>query len=310
MAKNAKKKDFEKKGLTTGQIIAICVAAAVLIAGIAVVVYFYLKPKPQATVSATTGNIEIIDEQNLVLSFTTPYMDEDSAFYVENNKGFYISYTDEKTNKEVKITGQITETPTFSSNKTDSLAYGNLSVKIKLDQKLKPSDTALLKAVLEADSISCKKQKYSTPEIITHFRFSLDEAGLFEVKVEKFPYAKAIVPSDVEAKLSKEKGKAYCTITARVDGVTDYNKEGIQNLSTLVYFMYKNSEGVTYRLPQPQKGIDFSVSNGKIVFKYVVEEKDLIPGCEYELSIPKGLFINEDMSVVNDEYTCKFTYVE
>lgn len=311
MSKKNNKKSYEgpKKRLSTKAIIAICVGAAVLVAGIAVGVYFWLKPKPQETVSATSGTIEVIDDKNLILSFTTPYMDKESEFYVEKNKGFYVSYTDAN-GKEVKIGGQITETPTFTSNQSETLEYGNLSVKVKLDKKLNPSEETLLKAVLEADAISCKKAKYSSPEITTYFRFFLDESGLFEVEVEKFPYAKTVVPSDVEAKLTKEKGKAYCTITARVDGITDYNKEGVQNLSTLVFFTYKNSEGITYRLPQPQKGIDFSINNGKVVFKYVVEEKDLIPGCEYELSIPKGLFINEDMSVVNDEYKCKFTYVE
>ncbi len=292
-----------KKLNKTSKIVIAAVAAVLFVAGISLGLYFGLKDKPAETTFSSTGEITVIDKNNIVFSYTCPYMNEDTEFRISDKEGFVITY---KVKEETKTIPCTIKSSKYEQSKTEALKYGTLSLNISLKEDI--IDNTTYKTVLKANSIELKKENYKNPDITADFTITKTEEGLYDVQKEVYLDAKAVVPSNVEAKLTKENGKAYFTVTAQIDGITQYDAAALKNLQAFVGFGYKNENGTFGRFLN--RDVEFSVNNGKVFIRGTVDKEDLIPGQDYSLIIKKGFFTNDDKSVVNDEYKGIFTYVE
>ncbi len=304
-ATKKEKKELSKKGKIT---IAV-VLAVLLAAGVGLGIYFGLKEKKAAhetTYSDTFREVNIIDDSTIEFSYACPFLEGQPQFYVENARGFYMTYTDSK-NQTVTINGEIIEAPKYVANKVEGLQGGTLTLKIKFDKKLQKENT-LYHAVLKENSISYKKDNYVNKEIVADFYANATETDSWESSIEKYANAKTVIPSNVEVNLTKDDKNGYFSVSAQIPGVTQFNAVATQNFEALLLLKYKNENGTFIRYIN--KDVEFKAENGKIFIKGTIGLEDLIPGQDYDIVIQKGVFINDDKSVVNDEYTCKYTYVE
>lgn len=280
------------------KIILAVVCAVLFVAGLATGLYFGLRDKPENTVFAETGTVDVFDENTLKFTFITPYI-ENANFEVTNKEGFEVT-TDSKT-----IAGKIISIE-YRTGESETLENGSVVVTADLEEKL--IDGNSYHAVIKANSIELKSEDYVNPDITADFKVKMDDNGQLNAEEEKFKEAKAVVLSDVEPKLYKKGGKAYFEVTAKADGITDYNKTESQNYQVFAAYSYKNSDGTFIRFMTDN--VQCSIENGAIEIIGETGEENLIPGQDYKLVISKGFFVNDDKSVVNEEYESTFTYVE
>lgn len=293
---------MKKLNKTTKIVIAV-IAAAIVVAGVALGLYFGLKEKPHETEFATMADVQIIDKNNIVFSYTCPYLEEDSAFRIEDKNGLVITYKVDKKEKTLPCTIASSK---YEASKSDTIKYGTLSLNVKLNESIK--DNTIYNAVLKAESISLEKENYLNPDVTADFSVIKTEEGLFQVQKEDYLNARLVAPANVEASLTKENGKAYFTITAQIDGITQYDKEALQNLRSFIALKYKNENGTFGRFLNTD--VEFSAENGNVFIRGTLDKEDLIPGQDYTVIIKKGFFTNDDKSVVNDDYEGAITYVE
>lgn len=282
------------------KIIIAIVCAIVIAAGVSLGIYFGMKNHndPSETVFATTGTVEVFDKNTVKFSYLTPYI-EKSSFEVVDKKGFAVE-TDGKT-----IDGKIISLE-YRPSKSETIESGEIVITADISEKF--IDGKSYKAIIKAGAIKHAKEEYVNPDITADFKVSKDDNGVLHAEEEKFKDAKTVVLSDVEPSLYKKDGKAYFSITAKADGITRYNEEGAKNFSAFIGYRYKTSEGGFVRWLNSD--IVFSVKDGVIEITGSAMEDDLIPGKDYKLVISKGFFLNDDGSVVNEEYKSEFTYVE
>ncbi|MBQ7957442.1 MAG: hypothetical protein IJ279_05335 [Clostridia bacterium] len=292
-----------KKLNKTSKIVIAVAAAVLVVAGVALGLYFGLKEKPHETSFAETAEVQVIDSKNIIFSYTCPYMDKNTAFRIDDKNGLVITYKDKDETKTLPCTISSSK---YEASEAELIKYGKLSLSVTLKEEIK--ENVLYKALLKKDSISLKKENYTNGEITADFTVTKTEEGLFEVEKEVFVDSKLVTPSNVEAKLSKENGKAYLTVTAQIDGITKYDENALQNFTSFIAIRYKNENGTFGRFLN--RDVEFSAENGKVIIKGTLDKEDLIPGQDYKLIIKKGFFSNDDKSVVNDDYEGDFTYVE
>lgn len=286
------------------KIIIAVVAAVIIAAGVAAGIYFGINHKPAyETDFSTVAEVQIIDDKNIIFSYTCPYISSEAQFRIDNKDGLVITYKDGEETKTLPCSIASSE---YEASKTEGIKYGTLSLNIKLKENIK--DSTLYNAVLKADSVSLKKEKYSNPDITADFSVIKTEEGLFQVEKEDYLNAKLVVPSNVVATLTKESGKAYFTITAQMDGITQYDKEALQNFRSFIALKYKNENGTFGRFLNTD--VEFSAEDGSIYIRGTLDKEDLIPGQDYTVVIKKGFFTNDDKTLVNDDYECAITYVE
>ncbi len=282
------------------KIIIAIVCAVVIAAGISLGIYFGVKNHndPSKTVFATTGTVEVFDKNTVKFSYLTPYI-EKGSFEIVDKKGFAVE-TEGKT-----IEGKIISIE-YRPSKTDTIETGEIVITADLSEKLVADSS--YKAVIKAGAIEHKKEEYINPDITADFKVNKDDNGVLHAEEEKFKDAKSVVLSDVEPTFYKKDGKAYFSITAKAEGITKYNEEGSKNFSAFIGYRYKTSEGGFVRWLN--NDVVFSAKDGVIEITGSAMEDDLIPGIDYKLVISKGFFLNDDGSVVNEEYKSTFTYVE
>lgn len=280
------------------KIILAVVLSVLFVAGLTLGLYFGLRDKADDTVFAETGTVDVFDENTLKFTFITPYI-ENAVFEIENKNGFEVT-TDSKV-----ISGEIISIE-YRGNNGEELKSGSVVVTADLEEKL--IDGNSYHAVIKESAISLKGEDYLNPDITADFKVKMDDNGSLNAEEEKFKDSKAVVLSDVKPKLYKKDGKAYFEITAKADGVTAYNKTESQNYQVFAAYSYKNSEGIFVRFMIDN--VQCSIENGSIRIIGETGEENLIPGQDYKLVIKKGFFINDDKSIVNEEYESTFTYVE
>ncbi len=280
------------------KIILAVVFSVLFVAGLALGLYFGLREKPESTVFAETGTVDVFDENTLKFTFIAPYI-ENATFEVTNEKGFEVT-TDAKT-----IPGKIISIE-YRPGEGEKIETGTVVVTADLEEKLLDGNS--YRAVIKADSLELKSEDYVNPDITADFKVKMDDNGSLNAEEEKFKDAKAVVLSDVEPKLYKKDGKAYFEITAKADGITDYNKSEAQNYQVFAAYRYKTSDGIFVRFMTDD--VKCTIENGSIRIVGETGEENLIPGQDYKLIISKGFFVNDDKSVVNEEYESTFTYVE
>ncbi len=285
------------------KIILAVVLSVLFVAGLALGLYFGLKDKPSETTFADTGTVSVFDENTIKFSYICPYIEGNPNFEIVNEDGFHISYDSDGTKKEIK--GEIISVE-YYANKSEAINSATLNVTIDLDEKLEDDET--YHAVIEANSIELKKEEYINPDITADFKVKEDDNGKLNAEEEKFKDAKAVVLNDVKAELYEKGGKAYFSVTAKADGLTSYNETAIKNYQVTTGYSYKTSEGRFIRWLV--NDIEFSAENGVIKITGSAMKDDLIPGMDYKFVIQKGYFINDDKSVVNEEYEGNFTYIE
>lgn len=281
------------------KIIIAVVCSVLFITGLATGLYFGLKEKPQETAFAETGFVEVIDEDTIEFSYLCPYFKK-ADFKIINEKGFTLSTGDKTTN------GKIVSLE-YSSGKTDSFRSGTLTLTVDLEEKLS-ADTSY-HAVVKAESIELKKEKYVNTDITADFKTIANTDGKLEAEEEEaFKDVKSVVLSNVKAELFKKDGKAYFSITAKANGITAYNESGMKAYRVFASYIYKTTEGTFAR--HIHDNVEFSAENGVITITGETGEENLIPGQDYKLIINKGFFTNDDQTLINEEYTSTFTYVE
>ena len=280
------------------KIILAVVLSVLFVAGFTLGLYFGLRDKPEKTVFAETGTVDVFDENTLKFTFIAPYI-ENTDFDVIDKKGFEVT-TDAKT-----ISGKIISVE-YRPGEGENLKTGTVVVTADLEEKLVDGNS--YHAVIKANSLELKSEDYINPDITADFKVKMDDNGSLNAEEEKFKNSKAVVLSDVEPKLYKKDGKAYFEVTAKADGITDYNKTEAQNYQVFAAYRYKTSEGIFVRFMTDD--VKCTIENGSIRIFGETGEENLIPGQDYKLVISKGFFINGDKSVVNEEYESSFTYVE
>ena len=164
--------------------------------------------------------------------------------------------------------------------------------------------------MLKAESISYKDDDHNfiNKEITAQFPASSVDGVTWTGEILDFANAKVVVPSDVEINLTKDSKKGYFSINAYIPGVTQFNAVATQNFDAIAKIEYKNENGRFIRYISTD--VEFKEENGNVFLKGSIGLEDLIPGQDYTVTIQKGVFINDDKSVVNDEYVCQYTYVE
>ncbi len=280
------------------KIILAVVCSVLFVAGLTLGLYFGLRDKPKNTVFAETGTVDVFDENTLKFTFIAPYI-ENADFEVTNEKGFEVT-ADAKT-----IAGKIISIE-YRPGKSDTLENGSVVVTADLEEKLLDGNS--YHAVIKANSIELKSEEYVNPDITADFKVKMDDNGQLNAEEEKFKDAKVVVLSDVEPELYKKDGKAYFKITAKADGITTYNETEAKNLQVFAAYRYKNSNGTFGRFMTDN--VKCSIENGVIEIVSETGEENLIPGQDYKLIITKGFFVNDDKTIVNEEYESTFTYVE
>lgn len=281
------------------KIILAVVFAVLFVAGLSLGLYFGLKDNPSETDFAETGTVKIIDENTIEFSYFCPYLSKNTKFEITNENGFTVA------NSKEEISGKITSSE-YKRSENDSFKIGTLVLNIDLDKDLQEGTS--YNAVLKENSIELKKEKYVNRDITASFSVAASSDGKLDAEEEKYLNAKAVVLSDVEASLIKENGKAYFSITAKADGITQYDETGAKNYQVYAGYSFKNENGTKLRFLN--ENVEFSAENGVITIKGETEKENLIPGMDYKLVITKGFFTNDDKTVVNDEYKSNFTYVE
>lgn len=280
------------------KIILAVVCSVLFIAGLATGLYFGLKEKPQGTTFAETGTVNIIDEDTIEFSYLCPYF-KNADFNIINENGFTVSADDKTTN------GKIVSLE-YSSGETEQLRSGTLTLTVDLEEKLS-ADTSY-HAVVKAESIELKKADYKNDDITADFRTSSNDDGSLDAEEEKFKDVKSVALSNVEAKLFEKNGKAYFSITAKGEGLTTYNEADMKAYRVLAAYSYKTENGIFGRMIYDN--VEFSAENGVITITGETGKENLIPGKDYNLTITKGFFTNEDKTLVNEEYKSTFTYIE
>lgn len=280
------------------KIILAVVLSVLFVAGLTLGLYFGLREKPQNTVFAETGTVDVFDSNTVKFTFITPYI-ENADFEIINKEGFEIT-TDAKT-----IPGKIISIE-YRPGEGEKIETGSVVITADLEEKLLDGNS--YHAVLKADSIKLESEDYTNTDITADFKVKKDDNGTLNAQVEKFKDAKAVVLSDVEPRLYKKGDKAYFEITAKADGITDYNKTEAQNYQVFAVYKYKTTEGVFVRFMIDN--VKFTAENGSISIVGETAKENLIAGQDYKLIISKGFFVNEDKSVVSEEYESTFTYVE
>lgn len=280
------------------KIIIAIVCTVLFVAGIALGLYFGLKDKPAKTVFAETGTVEVFDKNTVKFSYITPYI-EKGVFEIIDKEGFVVK-TDDKT-----IDGKIVSIEYRPTN-TETVKSGEVVITADLSEKLIAG--ASYHATVKAGAVEHTKEDYVNPDITADFKVKEDDNGMLHAEEEKFKDAKAVVLANVEPKLYKKDGKAYFSITAKADGLTRYNEEGANNFTVIAGYSYKNSDGTFIRWLNTD--VVFKAENGIIEITGSAMADDLIPGTDYKLVIQRGFFLNDDSSVVNEEYEGTFTYVE
>ncbi len=311
--KETKKGEEKKKQLTKkAKIIISVVVAVVIAAGVGLGIYLSKDKKNvhETTYSDTFSDFKVIDSSTIEFTYTCPYFEGQPQFYVENAKGFYMTYANAK-GETVTLNGEIIEAPKYSAGvlqgEQDETKGGSLTLKIKLDKKLVKEETTY-HAVLKAESISYKEDDYINKEVSAKFTASSVDGVAWSGDIIHFADAKIVVPSNVEVSLTKDSEKGYFAINAYIPGVTQYNEAGTKNFEALAKIEYKNENGRFIRFISTD--VEFKEENGNVFLKGSIGLEDLIPGQDYTVTIQKGVFINDDKSVVNDEYVCQYTYVE
>ena len=307
------KKNAKKKGLSKKNKIIISVVAVLLAVGVGLGLYFGLKDKTSVhatTYGDTIRSIDVVDASTIEFEYVWPYFENQPQAYVENAKGVYVTYTDTN-GQTVTINGEIIEAPKYSkgvmSNGSQQTEGGYLTLKVKLDKKLLNEETEY-RVVLKAGSISYKDDNYVNQEISGKFvASSIDGISYNGVTDKPYADAKAVVPSNVEISLTKDSEKGYFSISAYIPGVTQFNAVATQNFSAIAKIEYKN-DGTFVRFISTD--VEFKEENGKVFLKGSIGLDDLIPGKDYTVTIQKGVFINDDKTIVNEEYICNYTYVE
>ena len=311
-AKKEKKKasEKEKKALSKkSKIIIAVVLSVIFVAGAGLGIYFGLKEKKdnhKTTYSDTFKEVNIIDDSTIEFSYLCPYIEGQPQFFVENAKGFHMTYADSNKNT-VTINGEIIEAPKYTAIQSGDLQGGTLTLKIKIDKKLLKEET-VYSAVLDENSISYKKDDYSNKKITAEFTAGSVDGVVWDGEIHHFANAKTVVPSNVEVNLTKDNQKGYFAVSAQMPGITQYNAAATQNFEALLLLKYKNENGTFIRYIN--EDVEFKAENGKIFIKGSISLEDLIPGQDYTVEIQKGVFTNDDRTVVNEEYTCQYTYVE
>ena len=280
------------------KIIIAVVCAVVVAAGVALGLYFGLKDKPVETVFATTGTVDVFDANTLKFSYTTPFIEEGS-FEIADKKAFEVT-TDDKT-----ISGKIISVE-YRPTDSETVQTGELVITADLSEKLVAGTS--YRAVVKAGAVEHKKEEYVNPDITADFKTREDDNGVLHADEITFKDAKAVVLSNVEPELYQKDGKAYFSITAKADGLTKYNEEASKNFKVYAGYSYKNSDGRFVRWLNTD--VVFSAENGVIKITGAALADDRIPGTDYNLVISKGFVTNDDKTIVNEEYTTTFTYVE
>ncbi len=280
------------------KIIIAVVCSVLFIAGLATGLYFGLKEKPQDTTFAETGFVEVIDEDTIEFSYLCPYFKK-ADFKIINENGFAVS-TDDKTSNGTIVSLE------YSSGETEQLKSGTLTLTVDLEEKL-ASDTSY-HAVVKAESIELKKADYVNADITADFRTTASSDGKLDAEEEKFKDVKSVALSNVKAEFFEKNGKAYFSITAKANGITTYNEADMKAYRVLAAYSYKTSEGTFGRYIYDN--VEFSAENGVITITGETGKENLIPGQDYNLTITKGFFTNDDKTLINEEYKSTFTYVE
>lgn len=200
--------------------IIIAVAVSVVIAaGVAAGLYFGLRDKPQDASFGKTGFVDIIDEDTIEFSYLCPYFKK-ADFKIINENGFEVSDGSKTTN------GKIVSLE-YASGETNLFRSGTLTLTVDLENKL-AADTSY-HAVVKAEAIELKKEKYVNTDITADFRTKADSEGKLEAEDEEnFKDVKSVALSNVNAELFEKNGKAYFSITAKANGITAYNKDDMK----------------------------------------------------------------------------------
>ncbi len=280
------------------KIIIAVVCSVLFIAGLATGLYFGLKEKPQGTSFAETGIVEVIDKDTIEFSYLCPYFKK-ADFEIINENGFTVSADNKTTN------GKIVSFE-YSSGETEQLKSGTLTLTVDLEEKLS-ADTSY-HAVVKAESIELKKADYVNPDITADFKTTANSDGTLDAEEEKFKDVKSVALSNVKAKLFEKNGKAYFSITAKANGITTYNEADMKAYRVFAAYSYKTEDGTFGRYIYDN--VEFSAENGVITITGETDKENLIPGQDYNLTINKGFFTNDDQTLINEEYKSTFTYVE
>lgn len=311
-SKKRREAEAERQRAKKKKIIIISVVAAVVIvAGIILGIHFSKENKNihETTYSDTFKDFTSKSASNVEFTYTCPYFEKAPQFYVEDTKGFYMTYVDAN-GKTVTINGEIVgikyNTSVLQGSQGETRG-GTLTLEINLDKKLLKEETTY-RAVLKAGSISYKDDDYVNKEISAEVKAASTDGVVWDGDVIPFADAKTVVPSNVEINLTKDSNKGYFSIKAYIPGVTQYNEAGTKNFEALAKIEYKNENGRFIRFISTD--VEFKAENGNVFLKGSIGLEDLIPGEDYTVTIQKGVFVNDDKSVINDEYVCTYTYVE
>lgn len=280
------------------KIILAVVFAVLFIVGLSLGLYFGLRDKPSKTVFADTGTVSVFDEDTVKFSYICPYI-ENANFEITDKTGFCVN-VDGKT-----VNGKIISIE-YNASESEAIESGTVTVTADLEEDLVAGKD--YHAVIKANSIELEKEDYVNPDITADFKVKEDDNGVFRAEEEKFKNAKAVVLDDVKAELFKKDGKAYFSITAKGDGLTTYNETDMKNYQVFAAYSYKNENGTFARFLVDD--VQFSAENGLIEIIGETGEENLIPGQDYKVTIKKGFFMNDDKTVVNEEYEANFTYIE
>ncbi len=294
-----KKKPIQKKTMRKKtKIILASVLSVIILAGVATGIYFGLEHKRAETVFAETGTVAIFDDNTIKFTFITPYI-ENGEFEVINENGVIVTTEGKKIGSEIVSVE-------YRPATTDTLEGGTVVVTADLEEKL--VDGTSYRATITAETLKLAKKDYTNKDITADFKAKKDDNGQLNAQEEKYKDATSVVLSDVKPVLYKKGAKAYFEVTAKADGVTTYNKAGSQNFQAFCSYRYKNSEGTFVRFMT--ENVQCTIKNGVIKIVAETPAENLIPGQDYTLLISKGFFINEDQTIVNEEYEALFTYVE
>ncbi len=287
------------------KIIIAAAVAVLLIAGCITGFYFIKKEANQKeSVFDETGSVKIISDTEIEFSYICPYMSEDTKFEVLNKDGFFVS--SEIDGAETKIQGEIVSTE-YTRGGTDTYKTATLTININLSQKLTDGK---YRAVLEKGAIELKKEDYTNNEITANFSVSTSVDGKVEAKDDNYADARLSVPSNVSAEIVKEGTKHYFIFKADITGVTKYDEIGMQNYKVILAYGHRVNNRRKYVGVNQDENAIITVTNGSVYVKTEVEDDMLFPGDDYQIVITKGFFINDDKTVVSDEYKGTFTYVE
>lgn len=248
------------------------------------------------------------DQENLnklEVSFDCPYLSENTKFNIDKKDGFTLTFTVD--GEEKVIEGNIIDTK-YERNDSDAVKSGTNTLEIELNEELKYNVS--YSAVLEADSITLAKEDYKNKKMTKEFIIETDALGNINLEGDDYADAKLAVPSNVNAEITKEKGKYYFVFSATIDGITKYDEVGLTNYDVYMGFSVKTTEGTIIRYANAIKETEYTIQNGNVTVKIPVEKEDLHAGVDYKVYMSKGFFTNNDKSLVSDEYSGSFTYVE